>query len=86
MVPPTTCLTKMSTEGCEFDTVLKEAQAKGYAEADPTADVGRLLTHAAKSPSFLLWLMDISLIMKIFIQKESQRSHRKIWNMQKSLA
>ena len=32
-------MTKMSTEGCEFDTVLKEAQAKGYAEADPTADV-----------------------------------------------
>lgn len=32
-------LTKMSAEGCEFDTVLKEAQAKGYAEADPTADV-----------------------------------------------
>ena len=30
---------KMSTEGCEFDDVLKEAQAKGYAEADPTADV-----------------------------------------------
>jgi len=32
-------LYKMSTEGCEFDTVLKEAQKKGYAEADPTADV-----------------------------------------------
>lgn len=32
-------LYKMSTEGCEFQTVLKEAQAKGYAEADPTADV-----------------------------------------------
>lgn len=32
-------LYKMSTEGCEFDAVLKEAQAKGYAEADPTADV-----------------------------------------------
>ena len=32
-------LYKMSTEGCEFDTVLKEAQAKGYAEPDPTADV-----------------------------------------------
>ena len=30
----------MSTENCDFDTVLKEAQAKGYAEADPTADVG----------------------------------------------
>lgn len=33
-------LYKMSTENCDFDTVLKEAQAKGYAEADPTADVG----------------------------------------------
>lgn len=32
-------LYKMSTEGCEFDNVLKEAQQKGYAEADPTADV-----------------------------------------------
>ena len=32
-------LYKMSTEGCEFDTVLKEAQQKGYAEADPTADI-----------------------------------------------
>lgn len=32
-------LYKMSMEGCEFDTVLKEAQQKGYAEADPTADV-----------------------------------------------
>ena len=33
-------LYKMSTENCDFDTVLKEAQVKGYAEADPTADVG----------------------------------------------
>ena len=32
-------LYKMSTENCDFDTVLKEAQAKGYAEADPTADI-----------------------------------------------
>lgn len=32
-------LYKMSTEGCDFDEVLKEAQAKGYAEADPTADI-----------------------------------------------
>ena len=32
-------LDKMNTEGVDFDTVLKEAQAKGYAEADPTADV-----------------------------------------------
>ena len=32
-------LYKMSTEGCDFDEVLKEAQEKGYAEADPTADI-----------------------------------------------
>ncbi|MCD8154176.1 MAG: homoserine dehydrogenase [Clostridiales bacterium] len=32
-------LYKMSMEGSDFDSVLKEAQAKGYAEADPTADV-----------------------------------------------
>lgn len=32
-------LDKMSTEGADFDEVLKDAQAKGYAEADPTADI-----------------------------------------------
>ena len=32
-------MTRMSNEGLEFDDVLKEAQAKGYAEKDPTADV-----------------------------------------------
>ena len=32
-------LTKMDKEGAEFDDVLKEAQANGYAEADPTADI-----------------------------------------------
>lgn len=32
-------LTKMTTEGCEFDAVLKDAQEKGYAEKDPTADI-----------------------------------------------
>jgi homoserine dehydrogenase len=33
-------LSKMSAEGLPFDTVLAEAQRKGYAEADPTLDVG----------------------------------------------
>lgn len=33
-------LTKMMNEGVEFDEVLKEAQELGYAEADPTFDVG----------------------------------------------
>ena len=35
-------LTKMTQEGLDFADVLAEAQAKGYAEADPTADVGGL--------------------------------------------
>ncbi len=33
-------LTKMSKEGSDYEDVLKEAQQLGYAEADPTADVG----------------------------------------------
>ena len=33
-------LTKMINEGVEFDTILKEAQELGYAEADPTFDIG----------------------------------------------
>lgn len=32
-------LTKMSKEGAAYEDVLKEAQALGYAEADPTSDV-----------------------------------------------
>ena len=32
-------LTKMDREGVTFDEVLKEAQDKGYAEKDPTADI-----------------------------------------------
>lgn len=32
-------LTRMQTEGSDFDTVLADAQRLGYAEADPTADV-----------------------------------------------
>lgn len=32
-------LTKMELEGSDFDTVLKEAQDKGYAERNPEADV-----------------------------------------------
>ncbi len=32
-------LTRMSEEGAGFDEALQEAQARGYAEADPTADI-----------------------------------------------
>ena len=33
-------LTKMTQDSSDFQEVLQEAQAKGYAESDPTADVG----------------------------------------------
>ena len=39
-------LTSMSDEGCEYATALAEAQALGYAEADPTADVEGLDARA----------------------------------------
>ena len=32
-------LTEMTEKGSDFDSVLKEAQDKGYAEKDPTADI-----------------------------------------------
>ena len=32
-------LTKMADDGADFDEVLKDAQDKGYAEKDPTADI-----------------------------------------------
>ncbi len=35
-------LTNMTDQGLPFDTVLSEAQALGYAEADPTADIDGL--------------------------------------------
>ncbi len=33
-------LTRMTLEGADFDVVLRDAQAQGYAEADPTSDIG----------------------------------------------
>lgn len=33
-------MTKMANEGVAYDTILKESQELGYAEADPTFDVG----------------------------------------------
>ena len=39
MAQGTFILTEMSTKGRAFDDVLTEAQALGYAEADPTYDI-----------------------------------------------
>ena len=44
-------LTKMTECGSDYDTVLKEAQAKGYAEANPSADVDGL--DAARKTAIL---------------------------------
>ena len=47
-------LTKMTDEGLSYDEVLKDAQEKGFAEADPTADVEGL--DAANKLSILIAL------------------------------
>ena len=48
-------LTKMTEEGASYEEVLKDAQAKGFAEADPTADVEGL--DAANKLSILIALL-----------------------------
>ena len=45
----------MSEEGMDYDTALADAQAKGFAEADPTADVEGI--DAANKLSILMALM-----------------------------
>ncbi len=46
-------LTKMEEEGANFAEVLAEAQALGYAEADPTADVEGHDTQAKERKNLL---------------------------------
>ena len=46
-------LTKMFYEGADYDTVLKEAQANGYAERNPEADVKDMMP-AVKLQFYLL--------------------------------
>jgi homoserine dehydrogenase len=66
-------LTTMQDEGRPFDDVLKEAQAKGYAEADPTFDIGgfdtahklALLTSLAFGTEVAFGQADIEGIEKI---------------------
>lgn len=47
-------LTKMGEEGMSYDDALKDAQAKGFAEADPTADVEGI--DAANKLAILMYL------------------------------
>ena len=48
-------LTKMTEDGSDYADVLKDAQAKGFAEADPTADVEGI--DAANKLSILIALL-----------------------------
>ena len=48
-------LTMMTQEGLDYDTALKDAQAQGFAEADPTADVEGI--DAANKLTILMALM-----------------------------
>lgn len=48
-------LTKMTEDGASYSDVLKDAQAKGFAEADPTADVEGI--DAANKLSILIALL-----------------------------
>lgn len=48
-------LYKMTAEGLDYESVLKDAQDKGFAEADPTADVEGI--DAANKLSILMALM-----------------------------
>ena len=48
-------LTKMTEEGASYEDVLKDAQEKGFAEKDPTADVDGI--DAANKLSILIALM-----------------------------
>lgn len=66
-------LSKMTDEGLSYDDVLKEAQALGYAEADPTADVEGL--DAARK---LAILASISFNRRIFFDDVSVEGITKI--------
>ncbi|MBF0412070.1 MAG: homoserine dehydrogenase [Desulfamplus sp.] len=55
-------LTKISQEGCPFDVALKEAQAKGYAEADPFLDIeGHDSAHKLSIVTALAYGMEINI-------------------------
>jgi len=54
-------LTKITDEGVDFETALAQAQAKGYAEADPTLDVeGQDAAHKLALLSALAFGMNIN--------------------------
>ncbi len=80
-------LTRMTREGEEFSAVLKDAQANGYAEADPTFDVGGIdtahklallvqLCFGTRIPFEDIYTEGISEILPIDIQFAEQFGYR----------
>ena len=65
-------LTRMINEGIDFDAALAEAQAKGYAEKDPSADVDGIDT--CRKISILSGVAFGNLIPPEFIKTEGIRS------------
>ena len=59
-------LTKMTECGADYDTVLKEAQAKGYAEANPSADVDGPVEGITKiTPDDIEYAKDLGYVIKL---------------------
>jgi homoserine dehydrogenase len=65
-------LTKMHEDNREFADVLKEAQALGYAEADPTADMEGF-DAAAKAAIFSGLAFTLALLSTMSIVREFQK-------------
>ena len=76
-------LTRMANEGLEFADVLKDAQDKGYAEKDPTADVEGF--DACRKIAILTSLVAGKQVdfEKIQYRRDTQRSLRLILNTQR---
>lgn len=78
-------LSKMTDEGVEFEAALKDAQAKGYAEKDPTADVEGY--DSCRKIAILTSLVCGQQVdLRISIPRESQRFRQSISVMRKQWA
>ena len=77
-------LTKMTEEGMDFSDALEKAQELGFAEADPTSDVEGL--DAGRKVAIMASIaFHFESYFLTYLQKESQRSQRKISSMRKNL-
>ena len=79
-------LTKMTDEGRDFSEVLKEAQARGYAEADPTLDIEGLdSAHKLQILAMLAFRTAVDL-KDIYTEGITGGSRRRTWSTPASSA